>query len=128
MRFMMIMYPNLESKPTWEPDAEAVAAMGAYNAELSEAGALLSLDGLHPPSEGARVRFAAGKPTTSDGPFAETKEVLGGYWLIDVPGKQEAVAWAERCPAADGDMIEVRRVYEMSDFPPEVQAAAEPYA
>jgi len=128
MRFMMVMYPQLQSEADWEPDAEAVAAMGAYNAQLREAGALLALDGLHPASEGARVRFAAGKPTVSDGPFAETKEVVGGYWLIEVPGREEAVAWASRCPASDGDMIEVRRVYEMADFPPDVQAAAEPYA
>jgi hypothetical protein len=124
MRFMMIMYPGITDEADWTPSPEAVAAMGRFNEELATAGVLLSLDGLHPSSEGARVAFAGGKPSVTDGPFAETKEILGGYWLIDVPSKQEAVAWAARCPAAEREMIEVRRVYEMADFPPEVRAAA----
>ncbi len=125
MRFMMIMYPGISDEADWTPSPEAVAAMGRFNEELATAGVLLSLDGLHPSSEGARVAFAGGgKPSVTDGPFAETKEILGGYWLIDVPSKQEAVAWASRCPASEREMIEVRRVYEMADFPPEVRAAA----
>jgi hypothetical protein len=125
MRFMMIMLPNVPNidEESWAPDAEAVTAMGRYNEELTKAGVLLALDGLHPPGKGARVSFAGGKASTTDGPFAETKEVIGGYWTIDVASKEEAVEWASRCPGADGDTIEVRQVYEMTDFPPEVQEA-----
>jgi hypothetical protein len=124
MRFMMLMIPNIE-EADWEPSAEAVAAMTSYNKALAEAGVLLALDGLQPSSKGARVAFHGGRGTTSDGPFTEAKEVIGGYWLIQAKSKDEAVAWAARCPAADGDVIEVRQVYEMSDFPADVQAAAE---
>jgi hypothetical protein len=106
------------------PDAKAVEAMMKYNASLKQAGVLLALDGLHPPSMGARVSFAGGKPTAVDGPFADVKEVLGGYWVIQVRSKEEAVEWAKRCPAGDGNLIEVRQVQELSDFPPEVQKVA----
>jgi hypothetical protein len=123
MRFMMLMIPNV-SEEDWEPSAEAVAAMARYNDELTKAGILLGLDGLHPSGKGARVSFAGGKASVTDGPFTEAKEVIGGYWLIQAKSKEEAVQWATRCPAADGDMIEVRQVQEMSDFPPDVQAAA----
>jgi hypothetical protein len=98
--------------------------MSRYNEELAKAGILLSLDGLHPAGKGARVSFSGGKANATDGPFTEAKELIGGYWLIQAKSKQEAVEWASRCPAADGDVIEVRQVFEMSDFPPEVQAAA----
>ncbi|UPJ45811.1 hypothetical protein IVB40_04240 [Bradyrhizobium sp. 40] len=84
----------------------------------------ITLDGLHPPSMGARVSFAAGKPIVTDGPFAEAKEVLGGYWMIEVASRAEAIAWAKRCPAAPNEIIEIRQVQEMSDFPPDVQEAA----
>lgn len=127
MRFILFVHPNLNTiGDDWDkPSAEDAAAMNVFNDELSKAGVLLALDGLHPPTEGARVRFAAdGKATVTDGPFTEAKEVVGGYWTIDVKSKDEAVAWASRCPMGDGDMIEVRRVYEMSDFPEDVQAAA----
>ena len=123
MRFMMFMIPNI-TEENWMPSAEAVAAMSKYNEFLTKAGVLPSLDGLQPPAKGARVSFSGGKPKTSDGPFAEAKEVIGGYWMIQVNSKAEAVDWASRCPAADGDVIEVRQVFEMSDFPPEVQKAA----
>jgi hypothetical protein len=125
MRFMMFMHPRPMDAEDWEPSAEDVAAMTKYNEELTNAGVLLALDGLHPPDKGARVRFAGGKPSVTDGPFAEAKEVVGGYWLIQAASKEEAVQWASRCPAADGDMIEVRQVYEMSDFPQDVQDVAE---
>jgi hypothetical protein len=115
MRFMMIMKPNI-SEENWAPGAEAIAAMSKYNEALTKAGVLLALDGLQPTAMGARVSFAAGKPTVTDGPFTEAKEMIGGYWLIQAKSKQEAVQWASRCPAADGDVIEVRQVYEMSDF------------
>jgi hypothetical protein len=122
VRFMMLMIPNI-SEEGWEPTPEAVAAMSKYNEELTKAGVLLALDGLHPTSEGARVAFSGGKASVTDGPFTEAKEVIGGYWLIQVKSKSEAIEWASRCPADDGNVIELRRVYELTDFPPEVQAA-----
>ena len=126
MRFMMLMIPKgyETAAPGTMPPADAVAAMMKYNEALKQAGVLITLDGLHPPSTGARVTFAGGTPVVTDGPFAEAKEVIGGYWMIEAPSKEEAVAWATRCPATDGDIIEIRQVYEMTDHPPEVQAAA----
>ena len=126
MRFMMLMIPKGYEKaaPGAMPDAKAVAAMMKYNESLQKAGVLLALDGLHPPSMGARVSFSGGKPRVTDGPFAEAKEVLGGYWMIQVKSKAEAVEWASRCPASDNEVIEVRQVQEMSDFPPDVKQAA----
>jgi hypothetical protein len=123
MRFMMFMYPEI-SEAEWNPSAEDVAAMGRYNEELRKAGMLLTLDGLHPPAEGARVSFSGGKTTVTDGPFAEAKEVVGGYWLIQARSKEEAVEWASRCPGQDCT-IEVRRVFELEDFPADVREAAE---
>jgi hypothetical protein len=126
MRFMMLMIPGgyASAAPDAMPSAEAVAAMMKYNEELKKAGVLLALDGLHPPATGARVSFKGGKPTVVDGPFAEVKEVLGGYWMIDVRSREEAIEWARRCPASAHDVIEVRRVQEMSDFPEDVREAA----
>jgi hypothetical protein len=126
MRFMMLMIPKGYEKapPGTVPDAEAVASMMKYNESLQEAGVLLALDGLHPPSMGARVSFSGGNPTVTDGPYIESKEVLGGYWMIDVNSKEEAVEWASRCPASDNEVIEIRQVQEMSDFPEDVQQAA----
>jgi hypothetical protein len=127
---MMLMIPKgyESAAPGVTPDADAVAAMMRYNEELQEAGVLLALDGLHPPSMGARVRFSSGKPIVMDGPFAEAKEVLGGYWMINVASKAEAVVWASRCPAGDNEVIEIRQVQEMSDFPADVQEAAAGFA
>jgi hypothetical protein len=122
MRFMMLMYPQI-SEENWQPDAEAVSKMSRYNDELQKAGVLLALDGLHASSKGARVSFSGGRPTVTDGPFTEAKELIGGFWLIQARSKEEAVEWASRCPGEDC-MIEVRQVFEMSDFPPEVRAAA----
>ena len=124
MRFMMIMVPNIPDEADWTPDPEAVAAMSRYNEELTKAGVLLGLDGLHPGSEGVRVSFPGGKATVSDGPFSEAKEVIGGYWLIDVKSKDEAIEWAKRVPAADGPVVEVRQIFGIEDFPPELQKAA----
>jgi hypothetical protein len=126
MRFMMLMIPKGYEKaaPGTMPDAKAVEAMMKYNEELLKAGVLLGLDGLHPPSMGARVSFSGGKPTVTDGPFIESKEVLGGYWMIQVNSKEEAVEWAKRCPGSDNEVIEIRQVQEFDDFPPEVQKAA----
>ncbi len=126
MRFMMLMIPKGYDKavPGTMPDAKAVAAMMKYNESLQKAGVLLALDGLHPPSMGARVSFSGGKPKVTDGPFTEAKEVVGGYWMIQVKSKEEAVEWASRCPASDNEVIELRQVQEMSDFPADVQEAA----
>jgi hypothetical protein len=126
MRFMMLMIPKGYEKaaPGTMPDAKAVAAMMKYNESLQKAGVLLALDGLHPPSTGARVSFSGGKPKVTDGPFTEAKEVIGGYWMIQVKSKAEAIEWASRCPAGENEVIEVRQVHEMSEFPPEVQEAA----
>ena len=123
MRFMMLMIPKgyETAEPGTLPDAKAVEAMMKYNESLKKAGVLLALDGLHPPSMGARVSFYGGKPKVTDGPFTEAKEVVGGYWMIQVKSKEEAVEWASRCPAGDNEVIEVRQVQEMSDFPPEIQ-------
>ena len=129
MRFMMLMIPKgyENAAPGASPDAKAVEAMMKYNAALAEAGVLISLEGLHPPSMGARVSFAGGKPKVTDGPFPEAKEVLGGYWLIQVKSKQEAIEWAKRCPGSDNEVIEIRQVQEMEDFPADVQEAAKPW-
>src|SRR6185437_5040736 len=102
------------------PDAKLMEPMMKYNAELAKAGVLLALDGLHPTSKGARVSFKAGKPTVKDGPFTEARELIGGYWMWQVRSKEEAVEWARRCPAEEGDTLELRQVFEMSDFGPEV--------
>ena len=121
MRFMMLIYPVAAAEQGAMPSAEQIAAMMKYNVELTEAGVLVSLDGLQPSSKGARVRFSAGKPTVTDGPFTEAKEILGGFWMINVASKEEAVAWAKRVPAADGETIEVRQVFEISDFADETR-------
>jgi hypothetical protein len=130
MRFMMLMLPKgyEGAAPGTMPDAKAVAAMMQYNEALRDAGVLLTLDGLHPPSMGARVSFADGKPSVTDGPFAEAKEVLGGYWMIDVPSREDAIAWARRCPASNNEVIEIRQVQEFLDFPADVQEAAAGFA
>jgi hypothetical protein len=126
MRFMMLVIPKGYEKaaPGTMPDPKAVEKMMKYNESLQKAGVLLALDGLHPPSMGARVHFKGGRATVTDGPFAEAKEVLGGYWMIQVKSKEEALEWAKRCPMGDGEFLEVRQVQEMSDFPPEVKKAA----
>src|SRR5438046_10390519 len=105
------------------PSTDRVDKLTKYNESLTNAGVVLSLDGLHPPATCARVRFAGGKATVTDGPFTEAKEVLGGYWMIQVKSRAEAIEWAKRAPMQDGDIIEVRQVQEISDFPPDVQKA-----
>jgi hypothetical protein len=134
MRFMMFMIPKVyqpdappgeKAGEGFSPDAETVARMMKFNEELAKAGALIALDGLHPSSKGARVAFTGGKPRVTDGPFTEAKEVIGGYWMIEAKSKEEAVGWARRVPAGDGDVIEVRQVFEVTDFPQDVQKAAD---
>lgn len=126
MRFMMLMIPK--GYETAEPgvalDPKAVEAMMKYNEELQKAGILRALDGLHPPSMGARVAFPQGKPVVTDGPFTEAKEVLGGYWIIEVSSLKKAIDWAKKCPASCSETIEIRQIQEMSDFPEDVQNAA----
>jgi hypothetical protein len=126
MRFMLLVIPKGYDKaaPGTVPDAKLVAAMTKFNESMKDAGVLLALDGLHPPSTGARVSFSGGRAAVTDGPFIETKEVLGGFWIIQAQSKAEAVAWASRAPMPDGDIIEVRQVHEMEDFPADVQEAA----
>jgi hypothetical protein len=130
MRFMMLMIPAgyATAAAGTMPSAEAVAAMMKYNEALKDAGVLITLDGLHPPSMGARVSFASGKPVVTDGPFTESKEVLGGYWMIDVKSREEAIAWASKCPASKNEIIEIRQAQEMADFSDDVQQAAAGFA
>ena len=125
-RFMMLIYPNITEEQYEEGvSAEDAGAMQKFNEALTQAGVLLALDGLHPASKGARVGVKGGKKTVTDGPFTEAKELVGGYWLIDVKSKEEAVEWASRAPIDEGDVIEVRQVFEMSDFDQDVQDAAQ---
>ena len=126
MRFMMLMIPKgyETAGPELDLPVDRVEAMMKYNEALQKAGVLLALDGLHPPSTGARISFAGGKPTVTDGPFAEAKEVVGGYWMIQVASRAEAIEWAMRCTGADNETIEISQVQEMSDYSEEVQAAA----
>jgi hypothetical protein len=126
MRFMMVVIPKgyEKAKPGAMPDAKLVAEMSKYNESLQKAGVLLSMEGLHPPSMGARVAFAGGKPKVTDGPFTEAKEVIGGFWIIQVKSKAEAIEWAKRCPMPDDEIVEVRQVQEFEDFPEEVRKAA----
>lgn len=118
---MMIMIPNIYQPDTpieerategFAPSEEDVAEMSKYNDELSKAGVLISLDGLHPISEGARVSFSKGNVKITDGPNIKAEEVIGGYWLIDVKSKEEAVDWAKKVPAKEGDVIEIRQIFE----------------
>ncbi|PBI83651.1 YciI family protein [Variovorax boronicumulans] len=127
MRFMLLMIPHgYESAApgTVPDDVERVGSMMAFNESLQKAGVLIGCEGLHPPSMGARVSFPGGKPKVVDGPFAEAKEVLGGYWLIDVASRAEAIEWASRCPGSENEVIEIRQVQELEDFSPEVQDVA----
>jgi hypothetical protein len=126
MRFMMLVIPKVYEKAgaDFVPPADLVAKMTKYNDSLSKAGVLLGLDGLQPPAKGTRVSFSGGRPRLTDGPFTESKELVGGYWMIQVKSKEEAIEWAKRAPMEDGDIIEVRQIQELSEFPPDVQKAA----
>lgn len=131
MRFMVFMIPGVyqpkngkQTQPDFVPDAEMMEKMGKFNDGLRESGALLAVDGLLPVTVGARLAFAGGKATLTDGAAVAAKEVVGGYWLLEAKSKQQVIEWMKRCPAQEGDVLEIRQVAEMSDFPPEVQAAA----
>jgi hypothetical protein len=124
MRFMMIMFPKdyATAKAGLLPDFEDMERMGKYNAELGKAGVLRALDGLTPPATmSARVTFKNGKSTVTDGPFIETKEVVGGFWIIEVNSQEEALEWASRIPGKENETIEVRRFLDVTDFPADIQ-------
>jgi hypothetical protein len=127
MRFVMLMYPKgyETAKPGALPDLKAIERMRKYNESLANAGVLLALDGLHPPSMGVRVSFPGGKPKVVDGPFAEAKEVVGGFWVLDVKSREEAVEWARRVPGSENEFVELRQVMEISDFPNQVRKKLE---
>jgi hypothetical protein len=124
-RFMLFMIPNVPDEDYEQgPSADDVAEMMKFNESLVQAGVLLSRVGQLPPSPGARISLKDGKNTVTDGPFTEAKELVGGYWLIDVKSKEEAVEWATRCPLEGDSILEVRQVAELSDFPEDVQEVA----
>jgi hypothetical protein len=122
MRFMMIVKANKDSEAGKMPGEELLSAMGKYNEELMKAGVLVDLSGLQPSSKGARVKISGKKRTVIDGPFAETKELIGGYWIINVKSKEEAIEWAKRAPNPAGEgkegEIEIRQFFELEDFAP----------
>jgi hypothetical protein len=124
MRFMLLMYPDAGAA-YGTPDAKSVEAMMKYNEDLAKAGVLLALDGLQSSAKGARVYFPGGKAKVVDGPFSEAKELVGGYWMIQTRSRAEAVEWAKRVPVTDASFVELRQVFELTDFPADVQAAAE---
>jgi hypothetical protein len=132
MRFLMLMIPkvyqgtagqNLSSD--FAPTAEAVSAMMKFNEDLAASGALIALDGLHPPTTADRVSFPGGKARVLDGPYTEAKEVVGGFWILKANSREEAMDWAKRVPAEEGDIIEVRQIFEMEEFPEDVRKAAD---
>ncbi len=126
MRYLMLMYPSEKAETGAMPDAKGVEQMTTYNEELAKAGVLLALDGLHPSSKGARITWdAGGKPVVTDGPFTEIKEVLGGYWVLQVKSREEAIEWAKRVPSQDARKLELRQIFDLTDFPADVQKVAD---
>src|ERR1700721_1547838 len=124
MRFMMIQFPKVyeTAKPGWVPDLKDIESTRKYKEELQKAGVLLALDGLTPPATmSARVTFKNGKSKVTDGPFTEVKEVVGGYWILQVKSREEALEWASRIPGKDIETVEVRRMFDLTDFDPEAQ-------
>lgn len=119
MRFMILVKASADSEAGVMPSEELLTAMGNFNEELAKAGILISADGLHPSSKGARVRFSGEKRTVTDGPFIETKELVAGYWIWEVKSKEEAIEWVKRCPnpmpGTDSD-IEIRQIFSAEDF------------
>ena len=125
MRFMILVKASKESEAGQFPSAEMIATMGRFNEEMVAAGVMLAGEGLHPSSSGTRVKFAARQRTVTEGPFPHTSELLAGFWLIRVPSREEALAWVSRIPFADGEEVELRRVFEAEDFPAESMPPAE---
>lgn len=124
MRFMVIVKANERSEAGELPTEQELVAMGKFNEELAQAGVMLAGEGLQPSSKGARIRYTGGKPTVIDGPFAETKELVAGFWLIQVQSKQEAIDWIQRAPFAAGEVVEIRQVFESEDFEPSIRTEA----
>ncbi len=125
MRFMLFIYPNESAEAGRLPTAEEVGEMTKFNQEMIDAGVMLGGEGLQPTSKGARITFSNGKPTVTDGPFTETKEIVGGYWMIEVNSKEEAIEWAKRVPLMDEhSFLELRQVFDAEDFPADVREAA----
>ena len=120
MKFMMLMIPAVyqgrKPAPDFKPDQKAMEAMQRFNEAMGKEIKIESLNGLHPQAKGARVSFANDKPSVTDGPFIESKEVLGGYWLLEAPSKEDVVKWAQRCPAEEGDTIEIRQIFDPEYF------------
>jgi hypothetical protein len=125
MRFMMLVKASKESEAGMLPSRELIAAMGQFNEEMAKAGVLIAGEGLQASSKGARLTYSGSKRSVTDGPFAETKELLAGFWMIDVKSKADAIAWASRVPFTDGEVVEVRQVFEASDFPSDVMPPEE---
>lgn len=120
MRFMVLVKANKDSEAGVLPSKEMLAAMGRFNEEMAGAGVLLAAEGLQASSKGARITFDGAKRTVTDGPFAETKELVAGFWMIQVKSKEEAIEWLSRCPFTNGEEIEIRQVFEASDFPADI--------
>jgi hypothetical protein len=131
MKFMVIMRANRHTEAGEMPPPELFVAMGKFNEEMVKAGVMLAAEGLHPSSKGALVKFRGGKHTVIDGPYAEAKELIAGFWILQVKSKEEAIEWASRCPGGDGKVdhfggtfeVEVRQVFDTPDFPEELQKA-----
>jgi hypothetical protein len=116
MRFMVLVPASKESEAGVLPDEKLIAEMNKFNEDLVKAGVMLAGEGLHPTSKGARIKFSGGKTTVIDGPFTESKELIAGFWLIQVKSKEEAIAWMKRAPFGDGVVLELRQVFEPEDF------------
>jgi len=123
MRFMVIVKASQETEAGNMPSRELLTAMGKFNEEMAKAGVMLAGEGLHPTSKGARISYGRGKPTVTDGPFPGAKDLVAGFWLIQVKSRREAIDWASRAPFGEGAEVEIRQVFEASDFPPELFSA-----
>jgi len=123
MRFMLLVKADKNSEAGVMPPKELFAEMGKFNEEMAKAGVMLAGEGLHPTSKGARISYGRGKPTVTGGPFPGAKDLVAGFWLIQVKSKQEAIDWAYRAPFGEGAEVEIRQVFEASDFPPELFSA-----
>jgi hypothetical protein len=118
MRFMVMVPANAESEAGVLPDAKMLTEMGKFNEEMVKAGVMLAGEGLQPTSKGARLKFGGGKVTVTDGPFTESKELIAGFWMIQVKSKQEAIDWMKRAPFGEEVVLELRQVFETEDFGP----------
>jgi len=121
MRFMMSLPAPVEMQENFTPTAELLAAMRKYSDDMRKAGVLLLAEGLHPSSKATRIKVSSGKRVVTDGPFTEAKEMIAGFWLIQVKSREEALEWANRCPLSEGEIVEIRPVFENTDFPPELR-------